>query len=54
MEKKKLLVNNYKTGEYEIYRNSKSKEWQKRKLVGTLLVNDEDIKRRKQLACAAF
>ena len=54
LKRKNLLVNNDKTEEYEIHRNSKNKEWQKCKLVGTLLGNDEDIKRRKQLACAAF
>ena len=53
LTKKNLIANEDKTEDYEIFRNS-SNEWKKCKLVGTLLGNEEDIKRRKQLACAAF
>ena len=53
LREQNLLVNDDKTEEYVIHRKSDS-EWKKCKLVGTLLGNDEDINRRKQLACAAF
>ena len=53
LREQNLLVNDDKTEDYVIHRKSDS-EWKKCKLVGTLLGNDEDINRRKQLACAAF
>ena len=46
LKKKNLIANEEKTEDYEIYRNS-SNEWKKCKLVGTLLGNEEDIKRRR-------
>ena len=48
-----LLVNEDKTEEFEVSRTS-NPDWKKCKLLGSLLGNTEDIKRRKQLASAAF
>ena len=53
LRSKNLIANDDKTEDFEISRNS-GQEWKKCKLVGTLLGNEEDINRRKQLACAAF
>ena len=48
-----LQVNNNKTEEHVIRRNG-PEEWKQCKYLGTLLSTEEDIKRRKQLANAAF
>ena len=50
---KNLIVNADKTEEYTISRKS-NKEWKKCKFLGSLLGNQEDITRRKQLANVAF
>ena len=50
---KNLLVNQEKTEEYTINRKS-NQDWKTCKYLGSLLGNDEDIKRRKILACEAF
>ena len=50
---KNLIVNEDKTEEYSISRTS-DPDWKKCRYLGSLLVNKEDINRRKQLACAAF
>ena len=50
---KNLIVNQDKTEEYTISRNSNT-DWKKCKYLGSLLGNSEDIARRKQLACSAF
>ena len=42
-----------KTEEYNISRTS-DQSWKTCKYIGSLLVTSEDIKRRKQLPCAAF
>ena len=48
-----LQANKNKTEEHHIKRNG-GEEWKKCKYLGTLLDTHEDIKRRKQLANAAF
>ena len=48
-----LIVNQDKTEEYTISRNSNT-DWRKCRYLGSLLGNSEDIARRKQLACSAF
>ena len=50
---KNLIVNADKTEEYTISRKS-NKDWKKCKFLGSLLGNQEDITRRKQLANVAF
>ena len=50
---KNLLVNEDKTEEFTVSREGDT-EWKKCRFLGSLLGNEEDIKRRKQLACAAF
>ena len=50
---KNLLVNPEKTEEYSINRTS-NQDWKNCKYLGSLLGDEEDIKRRKQLACDAF
>ena len=52
-EKNNLLVNEDKTEEFSVNRFS-DPAWKSCKLVGSLLGNEEDIKRRKQLACNIF
>ena len=51
LDKKNLQVN--KTKEYTIKRN-KQTDWKRCKYLGSLLDTEEDIKRRKALAVAAF
>ncbi len=56
LKKYKLLVNNDKT-EYTTINRKKSKkeeEWRSAKKVGSLLGDEEDINRRKQLATASM
>ena len=53
LRNKNLLVNEDKTEEFTVSREGDT-EWKKCKFLGSLLGNEEDIKRRKQLACAAF
>ena len=53
LRKKNLLVNEDKTEEYTVTRNGNT-EWRKCRFLGSLLGNQEDISRRKQLASAAF
>ena len=48
-----LLVNPEKKEEYSINRTS-NQDWKNCKYLGSLLGDDEDIKRRKLLACEAF
>ena len=48
-----LIVNADKTEEYSISRTP-DQSWKYCKYLGSLLETSEDIKRRKQLACAAF
>ena len=48
-----LIVNADKTEEYSI-RRTLDQSWKNSKYLGSLLGTSEDIKRRKQLACAAF
>ena len=50
---KNLLVNPEKTEEYSINRTS-NQDWKNCKYLGSLLGDEEDIKRRKLLACDAF
>ena len=50
---KNLIVNQDKTEEYTISRNSDT-DWRQCRYLGSLLGNSEDIAKRKQLACAAF
>merc|ERR1712032_1086420 len=50
---KNLLVNPEKTEEYSINRTS-NQDWKNCKYLGSLLGDEEDIKRRKLLACEAF
>ena len=47
-----LLVNPEKTQEYSI--NRSNQDWKNGKYQGSLLGDEEDIKRRKLLACEAF
>ena len=53
LKARNLLVNEDKTEEYTVSREGDT-EWKKCRFLGSLLGNEEDIKRRKQLACAAF
>jgi hypothetical protein len=53
LKKRNLQINEAKTEEYTIKRGGDEK-WKKCKYVGSLLDTEEDIKRRKQLAMAAF
>ena len=53
LRKHNLLVNDDKTEDYEVKRGGDTR-WKDCKFLGSLLGNTEDIKRRKQLACAAF
>ena len=53
LKSRNLQVNKNKTEEHHIKRNG-GEEWKKCKYLGTLLDTEEDIKRRKQLANAAF
>ena len=48
-----LLVNEDKTEDYKVTRGGEE-DWKNCKFLGSLLGNNEDITRRKQLACAAF
>ena len=54
LKSRNLQVNKNKTEEHHIKRNPGGEEWKKCKYLGTLLDTEEDIKRRKQLANAAF
>ena len=49
-----LIVNSDKTEEYSISRTTSDDSWKTCKYLGSLLGTPEDVKRRKQLACAAF
>ena len=53
LKNKNLYVNEDKTEDFSVSRQSQD-DWKNCKLVGSLLGNAEDIRRRKQLACAAF
>ena len=53
LRKHNLLVNDDKTEEFSISKNG-DQSWRECKFLGSLLGNNEDIQRRKQLACAAF
>ena len=53
LKENNLLVNEDKTEEFEVTRKGNT-DWKNCKLLGSLLGNTEDIKRRKQLASAAF
>ena len=46
-------MNDDKTEDYEVNRNGDT-SWKECKFLGYLSGNEKDIKRRKQLACAAF
>ena len=52
-EENNLLINEDKTEEYSVNRHC-DPAWKTCKLVGSLLGNEEDIKRRKKLACNVF
>ena len=54
LRKRNLKVNQTKTEEYEITRNSADEKWRKCKYLGSLLDSNEDINRRKQLAMMAY
>ena len=53
LKNKNLYVNEDKTEDFSVNRQSQD-DWKNCKLAGSLLGNAEDIRRRKQLACAAF
>ena len=53
LRKHNLIVNDDKTEEFSINKDG-DQSWRKCKFLGSLLGNNEDIQRRKQLACAAF
>ena len=54
LTERNLIINQDKTEEYSINRNSDDQKWKHCRYLGSLLGNQEDIKRRKQLASAAF
>jgi hypothetical protein len=53
LRKRNLQVNEAKTEEYQVKKRG-PEQWKKCKYLGSLLGTEEDIKRRKQLAMAAF
>ena len=53
LKNKNFFVNEDKTEDFSVSRQSQD-DWKNYKLVGSLLGNTEDMRRRKQLACAAF
>ena len=53
LEKRNLLINQEKTEEYRIRKDSEM-EWKKCKYLGSMLDSTEDIKRRKRLASGAM